>query len=337
MKITTLGVSGAFSSGKPIMAVLEETLKDQITSFNGDFIPKDYLIKLVELESKKYFNPNWQSNFLIEFNQPSIRNGGFPYRLLLDAGGDIKNSLAYQNLQPHMIDGVYITHCHNDHIGGMECLGLTTFFNPFYSRKKTEWLNGEYIINKIFTTGLENVHKISDGMKMEVYGQEDVLNDLWKTLVQGFSTLQDIPKIDFETFFTKKIVTEDKPIRFIDNEKIWEGKIIKSDHVISGTTPMPSYGIMFSCSDGQKIFFPSDSKAISESDEQYKYYKECTTAFIDCETTPNKSGIHGHIDEHRKNEDSITKKEILYHYQTEPDNSDGKFKAIAKIGDVWEF
>ncbi len=337
MKITSLGVSGAFSSGKPIMAVLEETIKEKILSFKGNSVPKDFLINFIESESRKYFNPSWQSNFLIEFNQPSIRDNGFPYRILFDAGGDIKNSLAYQNLLPHMIDGVYVSHCHNDHIGGMECLGLTSFFNPYYSRKKTEWLNGENIIDKLLTTGSENLYRIFDGMKMEVYGQEDVLNDLWKTLLQGFSTLQDIPKIDFETFFTKKIVTEDKPMIFMDDDRTWEGRIIKSDHVVSGKTPMPSYGVMFTCSDGQKIFFPSDSKIISESDEQYKYYEECTVAFVDCETTPNKSGIHAHVDERKKDNDNITKKQILYHYQSEPDNSDNKFKAIARIGDVWEF
>ena len=182
------------------------------------------------------------------------------------------------------------------------------------------------------------MYRMPDGMKPEVYGHKDVLRDLWKTAKQGFNTIQGVLYNNFEIFFTKKLLTvNSKNMHFVDGDKTWEGIIIKSKHVLAGNKPMPSYGIMFVSSKGEKIFFPSDSQIVTKSDSNYHYYKEADVIFADCETSPFKSGIHAHEKEHREIDDCITKKEILYHYQTEPNNIDGKFKGVAKIGDVWEF
>jgi len=64
---------------------------------------------------------NYQPNLLLEQNDS---------RLLIDAGGDIRFSLRDVGLSSANIDAVYITHLHNDHIGGMEYIAFTTFFNP---------------------------------------------------------------------------------------------------------------------------------------------------------------------------------------------------------------
>lgn len=336
MKVTALGVTGAFSAGKPINDnISKEKLIEEILSLNNPS-REDLLELIINSKTKKLFEPQWQSNFSIEFDQPSIRDGKSPYRLLFDIGSDAKNSLAYQNMNFSMFDGGVITHCHNDHIGGIEGFGLSTFFNPFYSKQKIDWFSGKNVIDKILEIGIENMYRMPDGMKPEIYGHKDVLDDLWKSSKQGFSTLQGVMEPNFEIFFTKKTLTVNgKSMHFIDGNKTWDGLIIKSTHVLAGDRFMPSYGVMFVSSKGEKIFFPSDTKIMSES--EIDNYKEADVIFVDCETSPFKSGIHAHEEEHRKIEDNITKKEILYHYQIEPDNSDKKFKGVAKIGDTWEF
>ena len=70
--------------------------------------------------SKRYYMPRWHSNLLIEFDMPGKRGKGGPYRLLLDAGADVRHALKGVGLISADIDGVYISHPHSDHIGGAE-------------------------------------------------------------------------------------------------------------------------------------------------------------------------------------------------------------------------
>jgi hypothetical protein len=55
-------------------------------------------------------------------------------RLLIDCGGDARFSLGELGATNANIgewaDGVYISHLHADHIGGLEWLGFCTYFNP---------------------------------------------------------------------------------------------------------------------------------------------------------------------------------------------------------------
>lgn len=334
MKVTALGVTGAFSAGNPVEAIQTEEFIKEISLMEN--FSKDNILDLIKLKSKKLFNPKWQSNFLIEFDQPSIRDGKSPYRLCFDAGSDIKNSLANQNMNFSMIDGYYFTHRHGDHIGGSEGIALSTFFNPYFSKQKTNWLDNEYVIDKISNLPFKDKYKLPEGMKPEIYGHKDVINDLWRTSIQGLSTFQGVRKVCFETFFSRRtLIPNFKPIRFMDGKRKWIGWITIAIHVVSGDAIMPSYGIMFECSDGQNVFFPSDTQIMSQTEATH--YKKADVIFADCETAKNKSGVHPHEDELRALDDEITKKMILYHYQDEPNNSDGKFKGIARIGDTWEF
>lgn len=66
-----------------------------------------------------------QSNMLLESNGK---------RLLIDCGNRIQDMLedhaGISKKELHQIDGVYISHVHADHVGGLEYLGFCTHFNP---------------------------------------------------------------------------------------------------------------------------------------------------------------------------------------------------------------
>ena len=67
---------------------------------------------------------NRQSNLLLE-----SENGK---KLLIDAGSDIRHSLSLLGYDHLDLDGVYISHCHGDHVGGLEWLGFLCYFDPRY-------------------------------------------------------------------------------------------------------------------------------------------------------------------------------------------------------------
>jgi len=71
---------------------------------------------------------NYQTNALV-----TLDNG---YRLLVDCGGDVRRALRQHAGATHSdIDGVYISHLHNDHIGGLEWLAFAARFDPRRTRK----------------------------------------------------------------------------------------------------------------------------------------------------------------------------------------------------------
>ncbi|NEO28850.1 MAG: MBL fold metallo-hydrolase [Kamptonema sp. SIO4C4] len=65
---------------------------------------------------------NYQSNLLL--------TNEVGEHLLIDCGSDIRFSLYDQGLSYQDIRNIYISHLHADHVGGMEYIGLTTFFDP---------------------------------------------------------------------------------------------------------------------------------------------------------------------------------------------------------------
>src|ERR1035437_5128807 len=69
----------------------------------------------------------FQTNMLIENEDES-------FRLLFDCGSDIRHSLASVGLGAKDIPCVYISHLHADHIGGLEWLAFSTYFNQNLAR-----------------------------------------------------------------------------------------------------------------------------------------------------------------------------------------------------------
>ena len=94
--------------------------------------------------------------------------------LLIDAGSDIRFSLNKLHLTYLDIRNIYISHLHADHIGGLEWLALTTYFDPRYENKPN------------------------------LYISEHLVRDLWeKSLSGGLSTLQT-EQASLEHFFNVK-------------------------------------------------------------------------------------------------------------------------------------
>jgi ribonuclease BN (tRNA processing enzyme) len=111
----------------------------------------------------------WQSCMLVSPHNTPRTPEKF---LLVDCGGDIRFSLGELGVTPanisDWIDGVYITHLHQDHIGGLEHVAYATFFNAHAPKPK-------------------------------LYVSETLLDDLWRSLRSGLIAKGVTSAI--ETFF----------------------------------------------------------------------------------------------------------------------------------------
>jgi ribonuclease BN (tRNA processing enzyme) len=237
---------------------------------------------------------NRQSNILL--TSDSGKN------LLIDAGSDVRHSLWRVDKSHLDIDGVYVSHLHADHIGGMEWLSLMTYFDPRYKENP-----------KLF------IH-------------ESLRTRLWKNaLSAGLETLQTTVA-DLNTFYNVEPVMKNGCFN-------WEGtefQLVQTVHVVSGREFENSYGLLFKINEKQ-IFITSDSQHCPA--QLNDFYKMSDVIFQDCETLPFKSGVHAHYSELVSLPEEVKKKMFLYHYNDGelPDAEADGFLGFIKQGQVFDF
>ena len=209
---------------------------------------------------------NFQSNVLIE-----APNGS---RLLIDCGSDIRNSLHALGYTYSNISAVYISHLHADHVGGLEWLGFSTFFD---SRAKTP----------------------------ELFLHESLVDKLWDNCLSGGMAGLDEKEATLESYFK---------VSPLKKKFSWEGihfELIEMTHIFNCKEKQPCYGLFFTVG-GKKFLFTSDTRFIP--DTLMPYYKKADLIFHECETAPYKSGVHCHYSELVTLPSDIKKKIWLYHY-----------------------
>jgi len=239
------------------------------------------------------------------------------------------------------IDGVYISHPHNDHIGGMEYLGLTTLFNPFYTPAKKEWLGDQFVADKLF---LEQKWWPTppDNAKPDLFIHRKVLEPLKRSLGPGLDTVQGVPDVNLGTYFNIRLIGKQESGEtltktFTDGDGTWTIKPIFAMHVISSSEEMASYGISLEHSSGYTVLMPTDTQHMMPP-QLVAHYKKADRIYMDCEATDHPSGVHPHVTDLMNRMDAdVQKKCLLYHYDTPPDVPEDMFYGILKAGDFHSY
>lgn len=343
MKITAIGVNGAFSIGEYENSITEQQAGDLISEMihyskeAKNKLSKEAILAKIRQLSQVRYEPRWHSNFLIEFDMPNKRDGQSPYRLLLDVGGDIRHALKGIGLSSRDIDGIYISHPHNDHIGGMEYIGLTTLFNPFYTVRKKQWLGETFIANKLFTEE-RTWPNPPPNTKPDLFIHKKVLEPLRRALGPGLDTVQGVPDVCLETYFDIHLVGKQEDGAtithvFYDGEENWKIKPIFAMHVFSSSEEMPSYGVSFQHESGYNVLMPTDIQYMIPPQLEM-HYRRADRIYMDCETSQFASGVHPHISDLINHlAPDIQKKCLLYHYDAYPEVPEDMFCGILKVGD----
>jgi ribonuclease BN (tRNA processing enzyme) len=213
---------------------------------------------------------NWQTNALVEFDDG--------YRLLIDCGTDIRHALNDVKLYYLDIDGVYLSHLHSDHIGGLEWLAFGTFFDPRYQKKP------------------------------DLFVSEFLVDDLWnRSLSGGLGSLQG-QRCTLETYFDVHPVEKNGSFQ-VNGTKF---TLVQTIHFVNGFTFELSFGLLFPAGD-EMVFLTTDTQFAPNQIKDF--YERATVIFHDAECAPFKSGVHAHFDELVTLPKETREKLWLVHYQ----------------------
>lgn len=222
-------------------------------------------------------------------------------RLLIDCGTDIRHSLGHAGLTYLDIDGVYISHFHADHAGGLEWLAFASKFDP--KAKKPKLYIHPTMIDILWTHGLS----------------------------AGLQSLYE-EKATIHTYFNPQTLVN-------ENSFSWENiefQLVRTIHVYNDKQLVPSYGLFFT--DGQSnVFITTDTQF--KPQEYMEFYHKADVIFHDCEISEQLNPVHSNYIDLITLDSSIKSKMWLYHYSAYqlPDAKGQGFKGFVQRGQVFDF
>jgi ribonuclease BN (tRNA processing enzyme) len=219
----------------------------------------------------------YQSNMLI-----TARSGK---KLLLDCGSDARLALAELAADDcgrptQVIDAVYISHLHADHIGSLEWLAFSTYFNPSVPKPR-------------------------------LFMEKATMHELWNHSLSGGLGSIGAKLTHLSDFFTCKPLPPNGSFE-------WEGihaHLFPMPHIRNGYRNHYSYGLHLHENGQRGVFISTDSLLVA--DFLATIAPRVDFIFHDCETG-FKTGVHAHYEELRYLPEKIKAKTWLYHYQPNP-------------------
>lgn len=229
--------------------------------------------------------------------------------LVIDCGSRFPWALRALNIVPKDIQAIYISHCHADHIGGLEEMA---FLRYDWVNKPHRWDQGPTLYAPL------------------LIGDADLLMTAWHHSLRGGMETHDF-QATLDTFFqTWPICKDAGPIPGQFDWMSWNFKLIQNLHA-EGNNKY-SFGLFATRPNYPSAYFTTDSR-FDDSPEKIELYRKADRIFQDCECTPYISGAHANYQQLVNLPDDIKKKMYLCHYQDDmlDENGDLKYQLCAEF------
>jgi len=230
------------------------------------------------------------TNILVEFTSG--------YKLLIDCGNRAPLELYQRGLYPQDINGYYISHLHDDHVGGIQELGLFAYFHPNCHFKPdlfiAQQLRGE-IWNNCLMAGMSSIE--GSVMSLEDY----------------FNVVSIPPNGSFGVVKDRRDDSESSVLAIDARFDGWKLSPVQTAHFMNGRIIVPSFGLLFEKGDDKPTIFITTDTQFAPHQIQV-FYEKADVIFQDCEAAPYKSGVHAHFDELVTLPEKIRRKMWFVHY-----------------------
>lgn len=203
------------------------------------------------------------------------------------------------------IQAIYISHCHGDHIGGLEEMAFLRY----------DWVNKPHRWDQA---------KISYAPML--IGDSGLLATAWHhSLRGGMETFDFQVTLDtfFQTWYISKEASNDGPIPGNFDWMSWNFKLIQNLHA-EGNNKY-SFGLFVTRPNYPSVYFTTDSR-FDDSPEKIELYRKADRIFQDTEMTSYISGVHANYQQLVNLPADIKKKMYLCHYQDDMIDENGNLK-----------
>lgn len=182
-------------------------------------------------------------------------------RMLIDCGTDVRHALCDYGVTNgnvgSVIDSVYISHLHADHVGGLEWLAICTYFNPQAKRPI-------------------------------LYGEGKLLEELWHESLKGGLQVIDTGLCRLEDFFDCRPLRVGEPFQYRGIKLTMH----RMTHIKSNSRSRYSYGLLVENPKMGSFFLTTDTRFDPQLIRELAPGVDIISH--DCESSAIKTGVHAH-------------------------------------------
>lgn len=274
---------------------------------------------------------NYQNNLLIESEGDNI---------LIDCGSTAPRSLCDMKRSILDVNNIFVSHCHADHIGGLEETAFMSYFvgRPM-KRKKFEELKAKLGLEEqfpgVFSPTMGGPEDMTPELSKLIYHNQtdykptiistiNILNNLWdNSLKGGLNSIQYQLTQMNDYFNVETLVHNDRKHAYFQKCGL-RFELIRTDHVyIEKKFDVPSYGLVIEESEsGKQILYTGDTKF--DWDTFQWMFKSVDVIFHDCQLFDQDLSVHATYNELCKLPPEVKAKMWLMHYGDNFDKFDPK-------------